>query len=215
MADEEQILTGDGFALRPWRAGDAVSLAANADNRNVWSNLRTRFPRPYTLADARTWISRCASGRERGVQLAIDVEGLAVGGIGVDLVTTNSPRTGELGYWLGEDYWGRGIAGNAVRLVCPLAFRKLTLDRLRAIVRSSNEASLRILARSGFEVESKMRRSGRRPGSAVVEIVYARNRAAVFLPDESVALSPGGPDLRENPDVAALEGPGAGLSPVA
>ena len=179
MAEDGQVLTGEGFVLRPWRAEDAVSLAANADNRNVWSNLRTRFPRPYTLADARTWISRCASGRERGVQLAIEVGGLAVGGIGVDLVTTNAPRTGELGYWLGEDYWGRGIAGASVRMVCPLAFERLALDRLRAIVRSSNEASLKILEHSGFAVESRMRRSGRRPGSAVVEIVYARQRASL------------------------------------
>ena len=187
MAAEDLILEGSGFVLRPWRLGDAESLAANADNRNVWTNLRSRFPRPYTAAVARTWIARCLSGHERGLQLAVDVDGLAVGGISVDLVTANTPRTGEIGYWVGETYWGRGIAGQAVRLVCPEAYARLTLDRLRAVVRSSNEASLKILERSGFRVQSRMRRSDRRPGSAVVEMVYTRDRDDFPLPAAATA----------------------------
>lgn len=176
MAAEELLFEGNGFVMRPWRLGDAPSLAANADNRNVWTNLRSRFPRPYTVDVARTWIARCIGGRERGLQLAIDVEGLAVGGMSVDPVTANTPRIGEIGYWIGEAYWRRGIAGEAVRMVCPVAYERLTLDRLRAVVRESNQASLRILERSGFRVQSRMRRSDRRPGSAVVEMVYTRDR---------------------------------------
>lgn len=176
MAVAELFFEGDGFTLRPWRPADAESLARHADNRNVWTNLRTRFPRPYTPDVARTWISRCTSGHERGLQLAIDVEGSAVGGVSVDLVTANAPRTGEIGYWLGEPYWGRGIAGRTVEIVCPLAYARLSLDRLRAVVRSSNERSIRILERTGFAAQSRMRRSDRRPGSAVVEIVYVRDR---------------------------------------
>lgn len=170
------VLDGNGFALRPWRLEDAESLAANADNRNVWQNLRSRFPRPYTSAVARSWISRCVSGHDRGLQLAIDVDGLAVGGISVDVVTAKAPRIGDIGYWLGEPFWGRGIASEAVRGVCPLAYERLALDRLRATVRSENTASLRILERCGFQMQSRMRRSDRRPGSAVVEIVYTRDR---------------------------------------
>jgi RimJ/RimL family protein N-acetyltransferase len=176
MADVAKIIQARGFTLRTWRLEDAESLAANADNRNVWSNLRSRFPRPYTAGNARTWIGRCISGHDRGMQLAIDVDGLAVGGVSVDLVTANTPRTGEIGYWIGEAYWGRGIAGQAVSLTCPLAFEQLALDRIRAVARSSNAASLRILERCGFQVQSRMRRSDRRPGSAVVEMVYARDR---------------------------------------
>ncbi len=167
---------GEGFVLRAWRPSDAGSLALHADNRNVWTNLRTRFPRPYTPEVARAWIARCTSGHERGLQLAIDVDGSAVGGVSVDLVTANAPRVGEIGYWLGEPYWGRGIAGRTVAIVCPLAYARLSLHRLRAVVRSSNERSIRILERSGFAAQSRMRRSDRRPGSAVVEIVYVRDR---------------------------------------
>jgi ribosomal-protein-alanine N-acetyltransferase len=174
--DDTAILIGQGFSLRPWRVADAESLAFHADNRNIWSNLRSRFPRPYTSAVARTWISRCVSGHDRGLQLAIDVDGLAVGGISVDVVTAKAPRIGEIGYWLGEGYWGRGIAGEAVRGVCPLAYERLALDRLRAVVRSGNTASERILERCGFRMQSRMRRSDRRPGSAVVELVYTRDR---------------------------------------
>lgn len=176
MAVENLLFEGSGFVLRTWRLDDAASLAANADNRNVYANLRTRFPRPYTADVARTWIARCIGGRERGLQLAIAVDGLAVGGMSVDLVTANAPRTGEIGYWVGEPYWGRGIGGQAVRLVCPLAFDRLALDRLRAVVRSSNQASIRILEKAGFQPQSRMRRSDRRPGSAVVELVYVRDR---------------------------------------
>ena len=189
MADGGQILEGSGFLLRPWRPGDAESLATNADNRNVWTNLRSRFPRPYTAAVARVWIARCVGGHERGLQLAIDVDGLAVGGISVDLVTANTPRTGEIGYWIGEPYWGRGIAGAAVRIACPVAYERLALDRLRAVVRSSNVASLRILERSGFLVQSRMRRSDRRPGSAVVEMVYTRDRDGFAAPGPPLAVA--------------------------
>lgn len=189
MAADNPSLAGSNFLLRPWRLGDAESLAANADNREVWTNLRSRFPRPYTADVARTWISRCVGGRERGLQLAIEVEGLAVGGVSVDLVTANAPRTGEIGYWIGKDYWGRGIAGEAVRLVCPVAYERFALDRLRAVVRSSNDASLRILERSGFRVQSRMRRSDRRPGSAVVELVYMRDRGDAVAADAPAPLA--------------------------
>jgi [ribosomal protein S5]-alanine N-acetyltransferase len=176
MAVRDFVYDATSFRLRPWRLEDAESLATNADNRNVWTNLRSRFPRPYTSAVARSWIARCISGHERGLQLSIDVGGLAVGGVSVDLVTANAPRTGEIGYWLGEAHWGRGIAGEAVRVACPLAMDQLSLDRLRAVVRESNAASVRILERSGFRMQSRMRRSDRRPNSAVVEIVYLRDR---------------------------------------
>jgi RimJ/RimL family protein N-acetyltransferase len=176
MAVEDLFLEGSGFFLRPWRLADAESLAANADNRNVWTNLRSRFPRPYTATVARTWIARCTSGHERGLQVAIEVDALAVGGISVDVVTANAPRIGEIGYWLGEAYWGRGISGEAVRLILAVAYERLSLDRLRAVVRETNAASLRILDRSGFSVQSRMRRSDRRPHSAVVEMVYTRDR---------------------------------------
>ena len=177
--DANIVQRDDAFVLRPWCLDDADSLANNADNRNVWMNLRSRFPRPYTSTVARAWIARVVGGHDRGLQLAIDVGGLAVGGIRVDVVTAKTPRIGEIGYWLGEAYWGRGIAGRAVEIVCPIAYEKLTLDRLRAVARSSNAASLRILERCGFQVQSRMRRSDRRPGSAVVEMVYTRDRVPI------------------------------------
>ncbi len=194
MAGDAQSIQGNGFAgngfmLRGWRLDDAESLAANADNRNVWINLRSRFPRPYTTAAARSWISRTIGGRERGMQLAIEVDGLAVGGISVDVVTANTPRTGEIGYWIGEAYWGRGIAGRAVATAYPVAYEKLSLDRLRAVVRSSNAASLRILERCGFQMQSRMRRSDRRPGSAVVEMVYTRDREGFVSRDALVTAT--------------------------
>jgi ribosomal-protein-alanine N-acetyltransferase len=190
MADGGLIFSGNGFELRSWRLADAGALAKNADNRNVWSNLRSRFPRPYTEDVARSWISRCIGGHERGLQLAIAVDGQAAGGISVDVVTAKAPRIGEIGYWIGEAYWRRGIVGEAVRLVCPVAYDRLALDRLRAVVRSSNEASLKILHSAGFTAQSRMRRSDRRPGSAVQEIVYVRDRVEVAVTEPVLAAVP-------------------------
>lgn len=182
--------SGAEFVLRAWREEDAESLAAHANNRNVWSKLRSRFPRPYTIANARTWIARTASGHERGLQLAVDVGGVAIGGISIDIVSYNAPRLGEIGYWLGEDFWGRGIASQAVPAACLQGFEKLSLARLRAVVRDSNAPSLRVLEKSGFVLESKLRRSDRRPGSAVVEMVYVLERPAAT--QQAPALQPTG-----------------------
>ena len=94
--------------VRSWRPDDGASLVRHANNRKVWANLRDRFPHPYTAADARNWIEGALSKRpETG--FTIDVSGEAVGGIGFELGTDVERYSAEVGYWLGEPFWGRGI----------------------------------------------------------------------------------------------------------
>jgi len=112
--------------LRPWRVGDETSLVRNANNRRVWHNL-SRLPHPYTRQDADAWIAR-ASTHVPVVDFAIVVDGDAVGGIGVELGRDVFLRSAEVGYWLGEPYWGRGIATEALRAVTEYAFATFGLD---------------------------------------------------------------------------------------
>ncbi len=178
-----------GFMLRAWRSNDESSLMAHANNRNVWVNLRSRFPHPYTQADAEAWIERCRKNPDSDVQLAIVVDGEAVGGIGVKAEGGQTRRFGEIGYWLGEAHWSKGIATEAVRLVTPHAFEKLAVQRIQATVRESNPASARVLEKAGYRVVGRLRRSGRRPSSKVVEFVYAKDRDQPHLPRAGEAFS--------------------------
>ena len=93
--------------LRPWREGDEPSLVRHANNYEVWRRLRDRFPHPYTHADAEQWIA-FVQRQDPHTQFAIEVRGEATGGIGLEVGSDIERRTAEIGYWLGEAFWGRG-----------------------------------------------------------------------------------------------------------
>src|SRR4051812_9070660 len=113
-------------AIRSWRTDDLESLVTHADNRNVWINLRDRFPHPYTRADGRAWLE-IATRQYPETNFAIDVAGKAIGGIGFILQHDIEYRSAEIGYWLGEAFWGRGIATEAVRALTAYAIEKYDL----------------------------------------------------------------------------------------
>ena len=102
--------------LRPFREGDQASIVRYANNRKIWINLRDRFPHPYTLADADSWIRQVA-GQDPPTQCGIEVGGEVVGGIGVTLQEDVHRRSAEIGYWLGKPNWGTGLIDHALRLV--------------------------------------------------------------------------------------------------
>src|SRR5437868_6168209 len=99
----------DTCRVRSWRASDAESLARNANNRKIWINLRDLFPHPYTLRDARAYLQMVLP-RSPETGFAIDVDGEAIGGVGFVLKPDVERVSAEIGYWLGEPFWGRGIA---------------------------------------------------------------------------------------------------------
>ena len=94
--------------------GDEPALVRHADNRKIWLNVRDRFPHPYTPADAEAWVARAAAATPE-TQFAIEVEGEAVGGVGLFLQADVERYSAEIGYWLGEALWGRGLATAVVR----------------------------------------------------------------------------------------------------
>jgi RimJ/RimL family protein N-acetyltransferase len=162
--------------VRSWRPNDAAALVEHANNRKVWLNLRDRFPHPYTARDARAFLKSVLAARPE-TNFAIAVEGGAVGGIAFH-VQSDVERVGaELGYWVGETYWGRGIATAAVRAVTEHALATHGLLRVFALPFADNRASARVLEKAGFTLEGVLRSSAIKDGRVLDQLLYARIRA--------------------------------------
>lgn len=161
--------------VRDWRPRDAAAIVLHADNRKVWRNLRDSFPHPYTLADARRWIRAARSAKPR-TNFAIVVDGSAAGGIGLRLREDVHRKSAEIGFWIGEEHWGRGIATEAVRAVTDHAFGSFDLCRIEARVYEWNAASMRVLEKAGYAREGRLRRSVTKDGKTIDSLVYAITR---------------------------------------
>lgn len=161
--------------VRSYRPADAASLANHGNNRRIWENLRDRFPHPYTAAQAAEYIERILAGADE-TGFAIEVDGEAVGGISLHPGTDIERIGAELGYWLGEALWNRGITTSAIRLVTDYAFNKKRLERVFAVPFATNVASCRALEKAGYEREGTMRRSAIKDGRVLDQLLYARVR---------------------------------------
>ncbi len=164
-----------GARLRPWRRGDEASLARHANNRNIWITLGDRFPHPYTLDDAKEWMA-AAMSQDPTVHFAIEVDGEAAGGIGLELQQDIFKRSAVIGFWLGEAHWGRGIATAALRALTEHAFASFDLCRLQAYVFERNAASARVLVKAGYLWEARLRKAATKDGQTFDLLVYALTR---------------------------------------
>ena len=158
--------------VRSWRSSDAASIAANANNRRVWINLRDRFPHPYAERDAREFLQRIERSRTETF-FAIEVDGSAAGGIGFMLQDDVERVSAEIGYWLGEPYWGRGIATEALVAVTRYAVERHGLTRVFALPFAHNAASCRVLEKAGYVLEGRLRRSAIKDGVIQDQLQYA------------------------------------------
>ncbi|MBD2753958.1 GNAT family N-acetyltransferase [Spirosoma validum] len=158
--------------LRPWRLSDADTLVEHANNWAIWLNLRDRFPHPYTQADADWWV-KFASETTPTTILAIAVDGEAVGTIGMEIHTDIERCSAEVGYWLSEQHWRKGIMTAALRAFTTYAFDQFDLTRLYAVPFVRNEASVRILEKVGYQREGLMRRSVIKDGVVLDQFLYA------------------------------------------
>ena len=159
--------------LREFRRGDEPSLVRHANNRNVWINVRDSFPFPYTPSDAKAWL-RLAAGEGLNQVFAIDVDGFVVGAIGIRPGDDVNRLDAEIGYWLGEEFWNRGIATEAVQAVTQYAFETLGMVRVHAAVFEWNTASMRVLEKAGFVKEGVQVRSAIKDRQIIDQVVYAR-----------------------------------------
>jgi [ribosomal protein S5]-alanine N-acetyltransferase len=158
--------------VRPWTVSDAESLQKHANNRHVSMHLRDRFPFPYELEHARTFLSWLSSQPSPGVW-AIEVGGEAAGGIGIERHSDVERVSAEIGYWLGEQVWGRGIATEALRAVTSEAFTRYDLTRLYAVPFADHRASIRVLEKAGYVREGHMRQSAIKNGMIRDQLLYA------------------------------------------
>ena len=163
---------GKAFTVREWQPGDAESIARHANNRNVSINLRDRFPYPYSLADAEAFLSR-ALERDSMTTFAIEVDGEAAGGIAFMLGTDIERFSAEVGYWLSESHWGKGILSELLPLACEQAFQLYSLNRIFALPYEKNVASCRVLEKAGFTLEGTLRKSAVKEGEVLDQRMYA------------------------------------------
>lgn len=160
-------------SIRDWRSRDSEPLARLADNANVARHLRDRFPHPYTRRHAEEWI-RQSFLDEPKCSFALTVAGALAGGIGLVLNEDVHRASAEIGYWLGEPYWGRGIMTEAVTIFTDYAFGAYVLVRLYALVLEHNLASARVLEKAGYVFEGRLRKSAIRNGRAWDELLFAK-----------------------------------------
>jgi ribosomal-protein-alanine N-acetyltransferase len=144
-----------GPCIRPWRRSDLDSLVRHANNRAVWGNLRDHFPHPYSRADGERWLAFVAAADPRR-HFAVDLDGEAVGGIAVEPGTDVERISGELGYWIGREHWGKGLATRAAAEITTYAFDVLGLHRVWAGPFARNTASIRVLEKLGYRREGEL-----------------------------------------------------------
>lgn len=166
------IIEKELFCLRPWRPEDASSLVKHANNHNVARNLRDGFPFPYTLSDASQWLEKVVDNSSDLI-LAIEIDGEAAGGIGIFGGKDVYRYNGEIGYWLSEVHWGRGIMSDAVAVLVDFAFQETRWLRLFATIFQNNEASMRILEKCGFTKEAIHKKTVMKEGKLLDEHLFA------------------------------------------
>jgi RimJ/RimL family protein N-acetyltransferase len=155
------VLVGRLTTLRPWRKGDAPSLAKYGNNASIARQLRDRFPHPYTPADARQYIQSLADVQP-STSFAIVTpgpDGEAIGGIAFFPGSDVERFSAEIGYWLAQPFWGRGITVEAIGLVSAYAFETCDMLRLFALPFADNAQSIRVLEKAGYTREATLRSS--------------------------------------------------------
>jgi len=161
--------------IRPWISNDADALVKYANNRKVWLNMRDAFPHPYTGVSAATFLEMTVR-QSPTTFFAIATQEEAIGGIGVSLNQDVHRMTAEMGYWLGEPFWGKGLMTEAVAKFTEYAFESFHLMRIYAEPYASNPNSCRVLEKAGFMLEGRLRSSVIKDGQILDQFLYARVR---------------------------------------
>ena len=166
------------YEIRDWRIDDAPSIAQYANNRKIWINLRDGFPYPYQLPDAENFLSKVAQQNPRTV-FAIANDKEAIGSIGLMLREDVHRFTAEMGYWLGEPFWNKGIMSGVVSRFTDFAFEKFEIYRIFAEPYISNSASARVLEKAGFVFEGTLRANVFKDRKVLDQFLYAKIRQGI------------------------------------
>ncbi|GAB1198286.1 hypothetical protein APSETT444_007600 [Aspergillus pseudonomiae] len=173
------ILQLSNHLIRPYYAGDVEALAKEGNNPEIARWLRSRFPEPYTIEDAKDWIS-IANSASPVLNFAISrrEDNIAIGSIGLKARDDVYYRTMEIGYWVGQDHWGKGIATEALSAMTAWAFKSFPhVLRLEAEVYDGNEASQKVLAKAGYQLEGRRRKVVEKKGIVMDTLNFCTFRA--------------------------------------
>lgn len=161
--------------IRPWRIEDAPALAAALNNQRVQDNLRDGLPYPYTESDARDFIWAMLHADKHAVfAFAITADDQAVGSIGIFRQENIHARTAEMGYYIAEPFWGRGLGTEAVQQASRWIFENTDILRIFAEPFAHNLASCRVLEKSGFVCEGTLRSNAVKNGRILDMKMYSR-----------------------------------------
>jgi [ribosomal protein S5]-alanine N-acetyltransferase len=180
LASREPLPTIDlgvaGWCLRAWQARDAPSLSKHAGNLNVWRWMSDLFPHPYTLDIAEHWVAR-GHIEFGGDNWAIAFNDEAVGGCGIHPEAAQFRCNAEVGWWLAEDRWGRGITTRVVAALVERAFAQPEITRIYAPIHTGNARSMRVAEKNGFRLEGVQPQSAIKDGQVIDRWVYGKYRA--------------------------------------
>lgn len=176
----EPFLQLKSCTVRAYKESDTESLAKAADNPKIARCLRNTFPNPYTITDAKKWISIANTPPTLDFAICSPDSSIVIGGIGLKARDDIHHRTMEIGYWICEEYWYRGIATEVVSAFSKWAFENFEhLMRLEAEVFEENMASCRVLEKSGFEFEGRQRAAIEKMGIVMDAFIYAKIRQGI------------------------------------
>jgi RimJ/RimL family protein N-acetyltransferase len=160
------------FTLRPWNSSDLDSLVNYANNPKIASMLTDKFPHPYTKENGKMFIEFATKNKPVNV-FAIDINGEACGGIGIHPQDDVQRKNAELGYWLAEPFWGKGIISKAIPQMVEYGFKNFDITRIFARPYGTNAASQRVLEKTGFTLEGRFEKTLFKNGEFQDELIYA------------------------------------------
>lgn len=166
--------------IRKWELSDAKDLAAALSNKKVQDNLRDGLPYPYTVQDGKEFISAMLSADESETfAFAITVDNMVIGSIGIFRQGNIHRQTAELGYYIAEEYWGKGIMTEAVKQICEYVFANSDIIRIYAEPFAYNIASCRVLEKVGFQYEGTLRSNAVKNGRVIDMEMYSLLKAEI------------------------------------
>ena len=175
MSFYQQVRVEMEIQIRNWKLTDAKDLAAAVSNKKVLDNLRDGLPYPYTEQDGQNFISSMlAADEDKTFSFAITVDGRVIGSIGAFRQENIHRQTAELGYYIAEEYWGKGIMTEAVKQLCGYVFAYTDIIRIFAEPFARNSASCRVLEKAGFQYEGTLRSNAVKNGKVLDIKIYSR-----------------------------------------
>ena len=159
--------------LREWKRSDADALAAIANNKKIWDNVSDLLPFPYTKKDAKEWLE-LVKKQKTVTTFCIEVDGNLAGSIGVTLKDDVYKKTAEIGYFIAEEYWGKGAATEAIKQMVSYVQKEFDIVRIYAEVFEFNRASMKALEKNGFYLESIRKKAAFKNNMIVDDYVWVK-----------------------------------------